>query len=151
MLNGYIYCIKNLINNYVYIGSTKQSLKARFEQHKRDMHKHINSKLYKAMNEFKIENFYIELLEILPFTYINELRIREGFYIKLLSSLTHLLNKNIAGRTIAEYQKDNLDKLRIYRKYYYRTYREKHYEHLYKYRQNYYRNKKVQFNTEINK
>jgi hypothetical protein len=50
--NGNIYCIKNSINNLTYIGSTKQSLIARFEQHKRDMHKHLNIKLYKAMNEF---------------------------------------------------------------------------------------------------
>jgi group I intron endonuclease len=136
--NGNIYCIKNSINNLTYIGSTKQSLIARFEQHKRDMHKHLNIKLYKAMNEFKIENFYIELIEILPFTDIKQLRMREGMYIKILNPL---LNKNIAGRTIAEYQKDNLDKLRIYRKYYYRGYREKHYDHLKLYRQNYYRNK----------
>ena len=110
---GRIYFIKNCINNLLYIGSTTRNLEDRFKEHKRDIIKYPNFKLYKAMEEYNADNFYI-LIQIL--------RKREGEYIKTIKPT---LNKNIAGRSMKQYQIDNKDKLRIYRNNYYRKYRKR--------------------------
>ena len=49
---GKIYIIRNHINDFLYIGSTINSIKHRFYQHVKSRHKHPNSLLYKAMAEF---------------------------------------------------------------------------------------------------
>ena len=64
--------------------------------------------------------FCIILIEEFEIDNIKELRTREGDYIKLIMPV---LNKNIPGRDIKQYQIDNKEQLRIYRKNYYRKYR----------------------------
>ena len=123
----------------MYVGSTIRSLETRMKQHLKDMYKFTNFKLYKAMNQFKGENFYINLLEEYEYNNIKELRRKEGQYIKIIKPE---LNVNIAGRTLEEYNDDNKQQLRLYRKLYYRKYRENHKEYLKQYRRNYYYNKK---------
>ena len=103
------------------------------------MYKFTNFKLYKAMTEFQADNFYINLLEEFEYNHIKDLRKQEGRFIKIIKPE---LNKNVAGRTIKEYNEDNKQQLRLYRKLYYRTYRELHKEYLKEYRRNYYHNKK---------
>lgn len=136
---GSIYVIKNTQNNLMYVGSTIRELNIRMKQHLKDMYKFTNFKLYKAMNEFKPENFYINLLEEFEYNDITDLRRQEGKYIKIIKPE---LNKNVAGRSLKEYNEDNKDRLRLYRKLYYRTYRELNKEYLKEYRRNYYHNKK---------
>ena len=118
---GKIYIIKNNVNNMMYIGSTIRTLETRMKQHIRDMAKYTNFKLYKAMNQFKADNFYINLLEEFQYIDIKELRKQEGKYIKIVKPE---LNKNIAGRSVKEYNEDNKEPLKLYRKLYYRKYRE---------------------------
>ena len=72
-------------------------------------------------------------------TDIKQLRKQEGKYVKVIKPE---LNVNVAGRSLKEYNEDNKDRLRLYRKLYYRTYRELHKEYLKQYRKNYYLNKK---------
>ena len=72
-------------------------------------------------------NFYIILIEELEISNIKESRTREGDYIKLIMPA---LNKNIPGRDIKQYQIDNKEQLRIYRKNYYRKYRKDNYNAL---------------------
>ena len=122
---GRIYIIKNKLNNLMYVGSTIRSLETRMKQHLKDMYKFTNFKLYKAMNQFKGENFYINLLEEFEYNNIKELRKQEGLFIKMIKPE---LNANIAGRTLKEYNEDNKQQLRLYRKLYYRKYRENHKE-----------------------
>ena len=136
---GRIYVIKCRINNLLYIGSTIRDLNARMKQHTRDMYKYTTFKLYKAMNEFDVKNFDISLLEEFEYDDIKDLRKREGTYIKIIRPL---LNKNIAGRTLKEYNEDHKDSLKIYRRLYYRNYRKTHKEELRQYRKDYYNNKK---------
>ena len=136
---GRIYIIKCNSNNLMYVGSTIRDLETRMKQHMKDMHKFTNFKLYKAMNEFKPDNFYINLLEEFEYNNVKDLRKQEGKYVKIIKPE---LNKNIPGRSIEEYNVDNKQQLRLYRKLYYRTYRELHKEHLKEYRKNYYHNKK---------
>ena len=122
----------------MYIGSTIRELNIRMKQHKNDMYKYTNYKLYKAMNQFKPDNFYINLLEKCEYENIKDLRKKEGIYIKIIKPE---LNKNIAGRSLKEYNEDNKEALKLYRKLYYRKYREKNKEYLKQYRKEYYKRK----------
>ena len=134
-----IYFIKNNINNLLYIGSTMRDINERLKEHKRDINKYPTFKLYKAMKEFNEENFYIILIEELEVDTIQDLRRREGEYIRPVKPT---LNKNIAGRDTKQYQIDNKESLNIYRKLYYRKYRRDNYDTLKQYRKDYY-NKKI--------
>ena len=136
---GKIYIIKNSINNLLYVGSTIRELDVRMKQHMRDMYKYTNFKLYKAMDQFKPNIFYIDILEEFEYENIKDLRKQEGKYIKIIKPE---LNKNIAGRTKKEYNDDNKEPLKLYRKLYYRKYRENNKEYLKQYRKDYYNNKK---------
>lgn len=59
-----IYKITNLINNKVYIGSTK-SYNRRISYHKSDLNnnKHINNHLQAAWNKYGKDNFLFEIVE----------------------------------------------------------------------------------------
>jgi hypothetical protein len=57
------YKISNMVNDYIYIGSTTRSLENRFAQHKRVAKIYPKRPLYKMFNEIGDYNFYIELLE----------------------------------------------------------------------------------------
>jgi hypothetical protein len=111
--NGKIYQILNYIDNEIYIGSTCQPLSKRFHQHKQDSKKD-NLQLYKHMEELGNENFYIELIENYPCNTKEELRAREGYFIRERATL----NKRIEGRTSKDYYSDNkeliLQKMRNY-------------------------------------
>ena len=61
---GRIYIIKNKLNNLMYVGSTIRNLETRMKQHMKDMHKFTNFKLYKAMTEFKPDNFHIIIFKL---------------------------------------------------------------------------------------
>ena len=55
--------------------------------------------LYTKMNEYGVENFFIELIEDYPCESVEQLRKREGEYIIELGTL----NKKIEGRSKKEY------------------------------------------------
>ena len=112
---GNIYFIKNSLNDMLYIGSTIRDIKDRFKSHFYDINKKPHYKLYKAMREFGFENFYILLIETIEVETKQELRNREGQYIRLIKPA---LNSNIAGRTCRQYQKYNIESIRKYKKQY---------------------------------
>ena len=60
---GRIYVIRNKINIILYIGSTTRDIYIRLEEHKRDINKYPNLKLYKAMKRNNPNTFYIILIE----------------------------------------------------------------------------------------
>ena len=99
---GKIYKIYNTINDDIYIGSTTQKLCDRMREH-RDRHRNEppDALLYKAFAEYGIDNFFIELIEKCPCNDIEELRRKEGEYMKLIKSS---LNTYLAGRTRQEYR-----------------------------------------------
>ena len=55
----------------------------------------MHQTFYSKVNEIGIENFYIELIEDWPCESVEQLRKREGYYIRMMATLNH----NIAGRT----------------------------------------------------
>ena len=110
---GKIYCIRNSINDDIYIGSTCQSLSRRMSQHRSNL-KHGNIggvKLYKKMNELGREHFYIELLEEYPCENVIQLTKREG---ELIREHQSTLNSIINGRTKKEYYEENKQKFKEY-------------------------------------
>ena len=115
--NGKIYKIRNEITDDIYVGSTCNLLCKRMVQH-RAYHanqKYRNIRLYKLMNEIGVEEFHIELIELFPCSSKDELRAREGHFIRSMGNLNH----KIGGRTQQEYYADNKDKLAIKQKEYY--------------------------------
>lgn len=62
---GFIYIIRNDINEKVYIGKTQISLEKRFKEHCRDSNKRRseNRPLYRAMKKYGTNHFMIELIE----------------------------------------------------------------------------------------
>ena len=109
---GNIYKIYNTINDDIYIGSTSRKLCERMRDHRsnykyKDNYKHnsLNKiKLYKAMDEYGVENCYIELIEKCPCNDKDELMKKEGGHIRELSPS---LNTQMAGRTKKEWREDN--------------------------------------------
>ena len=94
---GFIYIIKNTINNKVYIGQTKTSVEQRWKEHLRHA-AYGNQVINRAMRKHGVENFYIETLEICN---IEELDQREIYYIDLYDSTdkTKGYNVSIGGNT----------------------------------------------------
>ena len=76
------------------------------------------------MHELAVENFYIELIENYPCNGVDELRAREGYYIREIGTL----NTNVAGRAPREcvdiYYKTNIEKCKEYRKQYWDTHKD---------------------------
>lgn len=98
---GYIYAIKNTVNNKIYIGQTRGLLKNRFFTHRgaaRDISR--RSKLYTAMRELGIDNFYIE--EICKCEY-NELNDKEKYYIRFYNTIENGYNSLKGGSYNSKY------------------------------------------------
>ena len=85
--NGIIYMIKNKVNDKVYIGQTRVSLKERMRHHFSKWE--TCSKLKKAIETLGIENFEYNILEEIPVSKLNE---REVFYIKKYNSVKNGYN-----------------------------------------------------------
>ena len=118
--NAKIYCIRNYNDSDVYVGSTCQPLSKRMADHRIAMNskrqRDFNMTLYVKMRDQGATNSYIELLEEYPCENKEQLRAKEGEYIRSLSTL----NKRIEGRTIEEWRKDNEEHLKEHYKSYYR-------------------------------
>ena len=103
--NGKIYCIRNWLDDDIYVGSTTQALSKRMDRHRshaRTDSKKSNYKLYQKMKEVGIEQFYIELIEKYECNSKEELFKKEGEWIRKMGTL----NFQIAGRPIEECRKE---------------------------------------------
>jgi group I intron endonuclease len=94
--NGKIYCIRNNIDDDLYVGSTTQPLCKRMAKHREATRNEVkvHRNLYVKMLEHGLEHFYIELIEDCPCETLEQLRKREGHYIREMATLNH----QIAGR-----------------------------------------------------
>ena len=126
--NAKVYCILNLIDDDVYVGSTCQTLSQRMTKHRHNTKSRPDAmKITQKMRDQGIENFYIKLLEEYPCENKEQLMKKEGEWIRNISTL----NDKVMGRTHAEwmkkwreenkeqyletkreYRKNNIDKLR---------------------------------------
>lgn len=119
--NGKIYGLYQRDNNrLVYVGSTTTSLNQRLYRHKIDADIDKERPIYKYFNEEGgISNFYIELIEKFPCNSKQELTQREGQIQRETNILKDGFNRRIAGRTKAEYLKDNKEQVEQRHKNYY--------------------------------
>lgn len=101
---GYIYIIKNTVNDKVYIGQTVHNIEARFKKHIIAA-KTSDTKLYKNMREIGIEKFYIETIEECDNF---ELDNREKYWIKYYDSLNNGYNSTDGGTVGNKTNKDLL-------------------------------------------
>ena len=90
----YIYCYTNKINNKQYIGQTN-NLERRKKQHIQDsIHQHKGHEsayeqlIHQAIRKYGIDNFKIDILEIINTTNWNEVNEKESFYIKEKNTLS---------------------------------------------------------------
>lgn len=58
-----IYCIKNKVNNKVYVGYTTQTIEKRFNDHIRNAKNKLNRRLYDSMNYHGYNNFEIKKID----------------------------------------------------------------------------------------
>ena len=109
--NGKIYCVRNNIDDKIYIGSTCQSLSKRMAYHRQDAKKQNrqNTLIYPLMLSYGIENFYIELIEEYPCESSSQLEKREG---ELIREMNASLNMKVSGRTMDEYTVECADKIK---------------------------------------
>ena len=115
---GKIYCIRTYQSNEVYVGSTIQTLSNRMGGHRRDFKaykKGTNTKYVSSFEILKYTDCYIELVKLNPCNSKTELDREEGKYIRQMDCV----NKNIPGRTKAQYRIENKDKISAKMKEYY--------------------------------
>lgn len=107
-----IYKITCKVNNKVYIGQTSESLRHRFCRHMGYQKNDHDTKFYRAVRKYGIENFYIEEICMgLNKEHLNQL---EELYIKQYNSIQNGYNTalgKIGGDTLS--QNPNLDKIRM--------------------------------------
>ncbi len=94
----------------VYVGSTTQTISRRWAEHMKSVRrkkiKHL--KIYRAIEELGVENFYIEFVEAFPCENKGQLCAREGHHIRLMDSVKNGYNDRVAGRTKNQrYEEDN--------------------------------------------
>ena len=93
---GTLYVITNRVNGMQYIGKTYKSADERFQEHVRDSRKKHNKKrkLYQAMNEFGVDNFYV--MEIGQYEE-SELERKEMEYIHYYDTYRNGYNQTLGG------------------------------------------------------
>ena len=94
-MNAKIYKILNSSNDDVYVGSTIQSLSQRMAKHRSSIKHKPHYRLYQHMQKFGVDTFYIELIENYPCRSKDELRAKEGEWIRRIGTL----NDKVAGRS----------------------------------------------------
>ena len=90
---GRIYIIKNKINNKVYVGQTKVSIKLRFQNHLSAARYGKDYIIGKAIRKYGEENFYIELLEECLASELNE---REMYWIAFYNATDNKCGYNMS-------------------------------------------------------
>jgi DNA-binding CsgD family transcriptional regulator len=108
-----IYIIKNTVNDKVYVGQTKVSLKLRFQNHLSAARNGKDYIIGKAIRKYGEDKFYIELLEECTVEELNE---REKYWIAFFNSMDNRSGYNISTggnviRTTKELDKDMVIKL----------------------------------------
>lgn len=95
-MNGFIYKIFNSVNDKVYIGKTLSSIEKRFQEHKKDSSRDTENirPLYRAMNKYGCDCFFIELVEEVPIEHLSE---REQFWIEYYNSYHSGYNATLGG------------------------------------------------------
>ena len=119
--SGKVYCLRNSVNDDVYVGSTIQDLARRLSKHFSDARRHPgNQRITSLISELGADKFSIELLESYPCESVQQLRRKEGEWVRRQGTL----NTMLPGRTRAEYYTEHRDALTQKMREYYSEHRE---------------------------
>jgi hypothetical protein len=119
-----IFCIKSLLTDKVFIGATTQKLESRMKIYKTHYRSFLNNKFHHC-NSFEIleyEDAFIELIQAYPCNNKKELNFMEG---EIVRAELNAVNTRIAGRTRAQYNIDNHQKVKDDKKKWYEDNKEK--------------------------
>lgn len=107
---AYIYKVANIVNNKVYIGKTQRSIEHRWQEHLRDATKRciLNRPLYKAINKYGKDKFYVELVETCN---DKDASNREQYWIQRYKSYKHGYNATRGGDGKPYINRDQILKL----------------------------------------
>lgn len=113
MFIGWIYEIKNTVNNKIYVGSTRQGLIKRWKQH---MFKviHETTKLYNAMRAIGTNNFWISPIGKYECETLKQLHNYEGYFINKMDTINNGYNTRFAGKHYKAQIKDHKLMRKIY-------------------------------------
>ena len=104
---GFIYIIKNKINDKVYIGQTTNTVQYRFNQHLMNANfEYKTGHLYNAMRKYGKENFYVETIEEISNELLDE---REIYWIAYYDSFQNGYNSTIGGEGDKKYSEEEED------------------------------------------
>ena len=122
--NGRIYCIRNYENDDIYIGSTTQTIKHRFKNHKANYKRWLKKEscYYTSFEIIQYDSAYVELVEKYPCNCKEELEKREG---EIIRETENCVNKYVAGRTKEEYYQEKKEIITKKKKEYYDENKEK--------------------------
>ena len=120
-----IYIIRSKQTDNVYYGCTIQTLSSRFSNHKADYKQWLNNNEYKhrytsSFEIIKHGDAYIELVEEFEYEIKEQLKEREGYWIRN----NPCINKLISGRTLKEWYEENKNNVSQKMKKYYEKNRE---------------------------
>lgn len=122
---GQIYTIRSHQTDDVYIGSTCSPLHKRLSEHRGNFKQWKEGKDVRYVTSFEIVKYddaYVELLEDFPCDNKKELNRREGQLIRQNACV----NKNVPGRTRAEYRAEYSEEDKVRVSEYHREYRQLH-------------------------
>lgn len=114
---GYIYLIKNRVNDKIYIGQTKRTIELRWKEHLYEASKSINKQcpyFHRAIKKYGEKSF--EIIQLDTASTKEELNLKEIYYIKLYNSNNPLVGYNLtkggeSGKTTEVCQLDLNGKL----------------------------------------
>ena len=110
-----IYRILNSLTGDSYIGATKDNIQFRFLDHIQKSTKKVDTKFYKAIEDYGPQAFEIELLDEVETT--DELAQKEIHYIEAYQTLSNGYNSNRGGgfkKSIYQFEQGNPDPIAIY-------------------------------------
>lgn len=101
----YIYKITNSVNNKIYVGKSTRPVNERFKRHIRDALNHPNSRIHiqRAINKYGADKFQCQ--EIDTAKTLEELSLKEMYWIKTLDSYKNGYNMTVGGEGGDTYSK----------------------------------------------
>ena len=112
---AFIYCIKNDINDKVYIGKTVYTVNQRFKRHLQDARNYkCNSKLHRAILKYGEEHFYPIMIEKCS---DKEASDKEKYYIQLYDSVKNGYNISYGGEGESQVDFQEIEQLFLQGKY----------------------------------
>ena len=117
---GKVYALKSHQTPNIYVGSTTGRISTRFVTHKSSHKLYQNTKHLTSFELLQNNDCYIEIIEELPNCTKEQLKKREGYWIKKMNTVNHV----IAGQTQKEWKTLNNVQIIASNKQYYENHKE---------------------------